>query len=102
MRPKDYPTNAPFEDNRIQITCDGQSSVDRENIGPIEYYPRGIESKYFPFTNQPGYQSPFVMVWFKNPRPGILIFIECKAWAKNIHHERATTRGMYSFELLID
>lgn len=86
----------------VQITCDGQSSVDRENIGPLEYYPQGIDPKYFPFTNQPGYQSPFVMVHFKNPRPGVLIFIECKAWAKNIKHDRAIGRGMYSFELLID
>lgn len=102
FRPKDYPIQAPFREGQIQITCEGQSSVDKENIGPIDYYPQGIETKYFPFTNQPGYQSPFVMVHFKNPRPGVLIFIECKAWAKNIEHDRAKSRGMVTFQLLID
>jgi len=96
-RPKDYPPQAPFREGLIQITCEGKSSVDKENIGPIDYYPQGIETKYFPFTNQPGYQSPFVLAHFKNPRPGILIFVECKAWARNINH-----RGKVNFELLID
>lgn len=100
FRPKDYPIQAPFREGLIQITCEGKSSVDKENIGPIEYYPQGIETKYFPFTNQPGYQSPFVMAHFKNPRPGILIFVECKAWAKNIQHDGS--RGKVNFELLID
>lgn len=102
IRPKDFPVQAPFKDNAIQITCDGQSHIDKENIGPIDYYPQGIDVKYFPFTNQPGYQSPFVMAHLKNPRPGVLIFVECKAWAKNIIHESANSRGMVTFELLID
>lgn len=102
IRPKDYPVKAPFHDNQIQVTCDGQSHVDRENIGPIDYYPQGIETKYFPFTNQPGYQSPFVMAHFKNPKPGVLIFVECKAWAKNIEIDPTRSRGMARFELLID
>uniref|UniRef100_A0A6G1SET6 Sodium/potassium-transporting ATPase subunit beta-2 n=1 Tax=Aceria tosichella TaxID=561515 RepID=A0A6G1SET6_9ACAR len=102
FRPKDYPIQAPFREGQVQITCEGQSWVDKENIGPIDYYPQAIETKYFPFTNQPGYQSPFVMVHLKNPRPGVLIFIECKAWAKNIQHDRAKSRGMVNFELMID
>lgn len=102
FRPKDYPIQAPFREGQIQITCEGQSHLDKENIGPIDYHPHGIETKYFPFTNQPGYQSPFVMVHLKNPRPGVLIFIECKAWAKNIQHDRERSRGMVKFELLID
>ena len=102
FRPKDYPIQAPFREGQIQITCEGQRPIDKENIGPVDYYPQGIETKYFPFTNQPGYQSPFVMVHFKNPRPGVLIFIECKAWVKNIVHDQSKSRGMVSFELLID
>lgn len=102
VRPKDYPIQAPFREGLVQITCEGQSFLDKENIGPIDYHPQGIETKYFPFTNQPGYQSPFVMVHLKNPRPGVLIFIECKAWAKNIFHEKAMSRGMVTFELFID
>jgi sodium/potassium-transporting ATPase subunit beta len=33
---------------------------------------------------------------------GVLINIECKAWAKNIHHDRADRRGSVHFELMID
>lgn len=102
IRPQGYPVQAPFNDGHIQITCEGRSNVDKENIGPLDYYPQGIEAKYFPFTNQPGYQSPFVMVHFKNPKPGVLISVECKAWAKNIVHDRMLSQGQVNFELLID
>lgn len=33
---------------------------------------------------------------------GIVINIECKAWAKNIKHSRADRTGSVHFELLID
>lgn len=101
-RPANYPSQAPFRENQVQITCEGKSNADRENVGPIDYYPQGIETKYFPFTNQPGYQSPFVMAHFKDPRPGVLITIDCKAWARNIEHEPDKSRGMVTFELMID
>lgn len=102
VRPANYPVQSPFKEGHIQITCEGRSNVDKEHIGPLEYYPQGIELKYFPYTNQPGYQSPFVMVHFKNPKPGVVIFVECKAWAKNIIHDSTRSRGLVNFELLID
>jgi len=87
----------------IYITCEGENAADKENIGPVHYYPQqGIEFKYFPFTNQPGYLSPFVFVHFLKPTPGVLINIECKAWAKNIRHDRMDREGSVHFELLID
>lgn len=33
---------------------------------------------------------------------GVLINIECKAWAKNIKHDRQDRRGSVHFELMID
>jgi sodium/potassium-transporting ATPase subunit beta len=33
---------------------------------------------------------------------GVLINIECKAWAKNIIHDRQDRRGSVHFELMID
>lgn len=33
---------------------------------------------------------------------GVLINIECKAWARNIKHDRADRRGSVHFELMID
>jgi len=92
-----------YTPNMIYITCEGENAADKENIGPVRYYPtQGIEFKYFPFRNQPGYLSPFVFVHFMKPSPGVLINIECKAWAKNIKHDRMDREGSVHFELLID
>jgi sodium/potassium-transporting ATPase subunit beta len=33
---------------------------------------------------------------------GVLINIECKAWAKNIKHDRTDRLGSVHFELMID
>lgn len=72
-------------------------------MGAVEYFPSGgIEPKYYPFLNQPGYQSPYVMVHFKEPKLDTLIYVECKAWAKNVEHDRYDRKGMTSFELFIE
>lgn len=101
-RPPNYPKDAQFTPNAIQITCDGQNDFDKEHIGPIAYHPSYVEAKYYPFLNQPGYQSPFIMVHFKQPTYNRLIYVECKAWAKNIEHDRVNRRGSISFELFIE
>lgn len=36
------------------------------------------------------------------PTAGVLINIECKAWAKNIVYDRAERKGSVHFELMID
>ena len=61
-----------------------------------------IPANHFPFTNQEGYQAPFVMVRFENPKPGVLINVECKAWAENIEYNRKDGEGTVHFELLVD
>lgn len=110
------------------MSCEGESPADVENLGPVNYSPRrGFPSYYFPFTNTKGYQPPVVAVQFERPKrknstnfiplliaklinlfhslfyiAGVLINIECKAWAKNIIHDRAERRGSVHFELMID
>ena len=80
-----------------------QNPADKENIGPIRYAPsQVIKANYFPYTNQPGYLSPFVMVNFEQPARGVLINVECKAWAANIKHDRQDREGSVHFKLLID
>jgi len=87
----------------VYISCEGENAADKENIGDLHYAPSQlIRKNYFPYTNQPGYLSPFVMVHFKQPARGVLINVECKAWAKNIRHERQDREGSVHFELLID
>ncbi|XP_044751980.1 sodium/potassium-transporting ATPase subunit beta-2 [Coccinella septempunctata] len=87
----------------VWVTCQGENPADVENIGMIRYLPKwGFSSEYFPFENVDGYLSPLVAVYFEKPKRGVLINIECKAWAKNIIHDRTDRRGSVHFELMID
>ncbi|XP_050300684.1 sodium/potassium-transporting ATPase subunit beta-2-like [Anthonomus grandis grandis] len=87
----------------VWVTCEGENTADIEHIGPIRYIPqKGFPSQYFPYLNQEGYLSPLVAVHFEKPKRGVLINIECKAWAKNIKHDKADRRGSVHFELMVD
>ncbi|KAH7967285.1 hypothetical protein HPB49_023817 [Dermacentor silvarum] len=110
-----YPQKIPdsvkndYDPNYVYITCEGEASLillnvaDVENMGPLAYFPGNrIEKYYFPYMNTPGYLSPFVFVQFLRPERGVLINMECKAWAKNIKHDRQDRVGSAHFELMID
>ncbi|KAH1004834.1 hypothetical protein HUJ05_005604 [Dendroctonus ponderosae] len=87
----------------VWVSCEGENVADKEHIGPVRYIPqKGFPSQYFPYTNQEGYLSPLVAVHFEKPKRGVLINIECKAWARNIVHDRVDRRGSVHFELMID
>lgn len=89
--------------NMIWISCEGENPADIENLGHINYIPdRGFPGYYYPFTNQKGYQAPVLAINFERPKTGVLINIECKAWARNIYHDRAERRGSVHFELMVD
>ncbi|GBN41707.1 Sodium/potassium-transporting ATPase subunit beta [Araneus ventricosus] len=93
-----------YDPNYVYISCAGENPADKENIGPIKYIPEDgkIAKYYFPFTNLDGYLSPFVFVKFLKPITGVLINIECKAWAANIRHDRTDRLGSVHFELMVD
>lgn len=115
-----------MERKQIWITCNGVNPADNEAIGPISYYPSfGIPSYYFPFTNQPDYLSPLLAVQFQRPaRKGPTrtyklslwliyltnflvqrsIYVECRAWAKNIRYRGGSRdrQGSTQFSILID
>lgn len=77
--------------------------MDKENIGPLEYYPQaGFPIKFYPYTVQEGYRPPLVMVKFAFPRNGHVIMVWCKAWARNIYHHKNDRAGSVYFELLVD
>jgi len=89
--------------NMVWVSCEGENPADVENIGSIQYVPRrGFPAYFFPYTNQDNYLPPLVAVFFENPQKGVLINIECKAWAHNIIHDRAERRGSVHFELMVD
>lgn len=100
---KDLEANQPKETDMVWVSCAGENPADNEHIGPIQYFPnRGFPAYYFPYKNIDGYLPPLVAVYFENPTPGVLINIECRAWARNIHYDRAERRGSVHFELMID
>ncbi|CAD6241144.1 GSCOCG00009167001-RA-CDS [Cotesia congregata] len=89
--------------NTIWVSCGGENPADEENIGPVKYIPQqGFPGYYYPYENTVGYLSPLVAVHFERPKTGILINVECRAWAKNIKHNRNDKIGSVHFELLID
>jgi sodium/potassium-transporting ATPase subunit beta len=77
----------------IWFTCEGENPADIEKLGEISYYP---------YKNQRGYLSPAVFLHLKNPKHGVLLSIECKAWARNIRHVSMDRQGSVHFELLVD
>lgn len=95
--------NTPQRLNTVWVSCEGENPADVENIGPIRYYPtQGFPGYFYPYENSEGYLSPLVAVHFERPVRGIIINIECKAWARNIHHDRKERIGSVHFELMID
>jgi len=87
----------------IWVSCEGENPADQEYIGPITYSPwQGFPAYYFPYMNTPGYLPPIVAVQFERPMSNVLINVECRAWAKNIVHDRGNRLGLVHFELLKD
>jgi len=87
----------------VWVSCKGENPADQEYIGQIEYTPwQGFPAYYFPYMNTPGYLPPIVAVRFVEPASNVLINVECKAWAKNINHNRKERLGLVHFELLRD
>jgi sodium/potassium-transporting ATPase subunit beta len=95
--------NSDKANEMIWISCEGENPADIENLGPINYIPqRGFPGYFYPFQNQKGYMPPVLAINFERPKTGVLINIECKAWARNIHHDRTDRRGSVHFELMVD
>ncbi|XP_059177863.1 sodium/potassium-transporting ATPase subunit beta-2-like [Physella acuta] len=86
----------------IHVRCDGDDDTTRENMGDLLYFPKGFHFKYFPFRNQQGYRSPLLFLRMDNPRPGVLLMMTCRAFAKNIIHDRVEQVGQIRFEVLVD
>jgi len=98
-----FAVDPPKMPARVWVSCQGENPADKEYIGPIAMHPHhGFNAYYFPFRNTPGYLNPLVGVVFENPASHVLINIECRAWARNIKHNRSKRLGLVHFELLLD
>ncbi|KAM3959170.1 sodium/potassium-transporting ATPase subunit beta-2 [Aphomia sociella] len=89
--------------NYVWVWCYGETPADKENIGPIKYLPGpGFPGYFYPYQNAEGYLSPLVAIHLEKPRTGIVINIECRAWARNIIYDRRERLGVVHFELMIE
>lgn len=91
-----------YQSDQIYVTCQGEHPTDMEHIGPLALMPLTIPMYYFPFRDQKQYLSPFIMVQFLNPDPGVVLHVVCKAWAKNIVHNRVSQQGWTNFQVLVE
>ncbi|XP_022821012.1 sodium/potassium-transporting ATPase subunit beta-2-like [Spodoptera litura] len=102
MHIKNLTTYNPNYGNMVWVSCQGETPADKENIGPISYLPfPGFPGYFYPYENAEGYLSPLVAIHLQRPRTGILINIECRAWARNIKYDRRERLGVVHFELMI-
>jgi len=104
LNASDLPSNMPkdlkqsvehsFVTRNIQrvawVSCDGETPVDIENIGPVQYFPR--RGFYYSEMSSEG---TLIAVNFERPIKGVVISVECKLWAKN-------SDDSVSFKLLFD
>ncbi|CAD5112948.1 DgyrCDS2155 [Dimorphilus gyrociliatus] len=93
---------AKFDGNHVVVGCFGENPLDKELVGQIQYSVVGFHKKFYPYKQQRGYLSPVVMIKFKNIREGVLVQVECKAYAKNIKHHRNDRAGSTHFEIISD
>merc|ERR1711962_504336 len=87
----------------IWLSCEGENPADKENLGPVSFYPYpGFPTYHYPYKKQADYLSPAVFAHLKAPKRGVLISIKCTAWAKNIRHDSKGEQGAVHFEVMID
>jgi len=102
--------NLEKDDQHVKITCEGETSVDLDNMKAIKYHSENnlenteagyLNGKYFPYFNQKGYRAPFVFVEIE-PELNTLVNIRCIASAKNIDNaDRTNLRGMTKFSIYL-
>lgn len=88
----------------LQIECEGLHFADKDNIGPIDYFPKpGIDMWHFPFLGQEHYLSPLVFVKFANVTRNVLVQVDCRPTnARNIvQNKHSKGSGRVQFELMI-
>lgn len=89
--------------DQVWVDCHGEYPSDEEVLGDVAYFPatRGFPARYFPYMNQPDYVSPLVAVQFSPKAKGVLVHIECRAWAKNIGYSRRDRIGLVHLEVMV-
>lgn len=68
----------------VWISCEGETTSDKELIGPLSYWPiPGFPGYFFPFENSEGYLSPLVAIHFKRPASEYTHYIQHLNYIEN-------------------
>jgi len=89
------------ESSEVTWTYDGYSNDAKKGESAFDdRYPiMGFPSFYYPYTQQSGYLSPFVVVQFFNLPKGVEVKMSCQLWAKGITIDRQRRLGMTNIEI---
>ncbi|XP_012548440.2 sodium/potassium-transporting ATPase subunit beta-2-like [Bombyx mandarina] len=98
----------------IWVSCEGEFTADKENIGPVHIVPMLLPPGFpthrlhtadkIPYATRnlpdpvPG---PLVAVYFENPRRGVVVNVECRIWSRDIIYSPSSRVGRARFELLV-
>ncbi|XP_021940079.1 sodium/potassium-transporting ATPase subunit beta-2-like isoform X2 [Zootermopsis nevadensis] len=92
----------PEKKNKVWLSCEGRHEADQEHLGPVRYFPeQGFPGYFYPFRNQIGFRSPIVAMRILEPKTDVVINLECRAWARNIEHDRKEQLGMLNYKIKI-
>merc|ERR1712142_1000108 len=93
------------KENKNAVACTAETELTGDQFCKFDLAQLGPCGKgnfvYFPFMNQKGYLPPLVAVQFNNVRPGQLLHVECRAWAKNIGYHKRDKIGRAHFGLMV-
>lgn len=85
----------------VLLQCEGDTIVDRENLGGVVYTPyQGFRTEFFPYTGHRDYMPPLVAVQFRKPSTAIVIGVRCRLWVRNPPPANASAELF--FNLLVD
>lgn len=85
----------------VLLQCEGDTIVDRENLGGVVYTPyQGFRTEFFPYTGHRDYMAPLVAVQFRKPSTAVVIGVRCRLWVRNPPPANASAELF--FNLLVD
>ncbi|XP_022821020.1 sodium/potassium-transporting ATPase subunit beta-1-like [Spodoptera litura] len=92
----------PSQQKQVWISCEEEKANDTK----LEYpWGRGMPKEYYPYVNvNMEYRSPLVAVRLSSPAHNSNIVIRCRAWAKNIIHNKSLKEpsGYTRFQLYVE
>jgi len=93
--------NTLMINGNVWVSCTAQAESEAaQNITMNFDGHIGFPNYYFPYENQPEFQTPFVAIQVSNLPKGVIVKMSCRLWANNIVVDRQRRLGMTNIEIL--